>query len=281
MMSRRIRWVRTLAAALILACFALHGAAAQYRLDPAYPDKPMAGPAVAKGAVVWSHGRSVNSEDSLSPTPSYMTVLRKAGWDVYRFNRMRDGDTLTDSARELAADVAKLKKQGYRRVVLSGQSFGAFLSLMAADQSDDVHAVIATSPAAFGTFNEFYGSWRANATRLYPIIEGVRSARVMLFFFHGDDFDPGGRGDRAEAILSAHRIDHLIVDQPPLLTGHWASTTPEFVRQFGDCIRDFIEAKDVVKVACHDNYGDDPDQQVAFPAEVHRPAATLTASGSQ
>jgi hypothetical protein len=64
------------------------------------------------------------------------------------------------------------------------------------------------------------------------------------------------------------------------LTGHWASTTSVFVKNFGDCIRDFIEAKDVVKVACQDNWGDGPDQQVAFPAEVHRPAATVTASGS-
>jgi pimeloyl-ACP methyl ester carboxylesterase len=281
MILRPIWRVRALAAALTFACLALQGAAAQYRLDPAYPDKPLAGPAAAKGAVVWSHGRSVTSEDSLSPTPGYMVVLRKAGWDAYRFNRMRDGDTLSDSARELAADVAKLKKQGYRRIVLAGQSFGAFLSLMAADQSDDVHAVIATAPAAFGSFNDFYDSWRANATRLYPLLEGVRSARVMMFFFHGDDFDPGGRGEQAKTILSARQIDNLIVDQPPLLTGHWASTTNLFTRRFGDCMRDFIEAKDVAKIACQDSWGDDPDQQVAFPAEVNRPAATLTASGSQ
>jgi dienelactone hydrolase len=281
MVLRRIWRVRTLAASLTFVCLALHGAAAQYRLDPAYPDKPMAGPAAAKGAVVWSHGRSVTSEDSLSPTPGYMAALRKAGWDAYRFNRMRDGDTLPDSSRELAADVAKLKKQGYRRVVLTGQSFGAFLALMAADQSDDVHAVIATAPAAFGSFNDYYDSWRANATRLYPLLDAVRSARVMMFFFHGDDFDPGGRGEQAKAILSARHIDNLIVDQPPLLTGHWASTTPAFVKSFGDCIRDFIEAKDGVRVACQDNWGDDPEQRVAFPAEVHRPAATVTASGSQ
>jgi dienelactone hydrolase len=281
MILRRIWRVRALAVALALACIAPHGAAAQYRLDPAYPDKPMAGPVAAKGAVVWSHGRSVTSEDSLSPTPSYMALLRKAGWDAYRFNRMRDGDTLPDSSRELAADVAKLKKQGYRRVVLTGQSCGAFLSLMAADQSDDVHAVIATAPAAFGNFNDFYDSWRANATRLYPALEAVRNARVMLFFFHGDDFDPGGRGEQAKAILSAHHIDHLIVDQPPLLTGHWASTTNVFVKSFGKCIRDFIEAKDVAQIACQDNWGDEPDQKVAFPAEVDRPNVTVTASGSQ
>src|ERR1700709_2092878 len=121
MMMRRTWQYGTLAAVLTFACLPTtgaaapasppspapppHGAGAKSGREPPYPDKPMAGPAAAKGAVVWSHGRSINSEDSLSPTPSYMTVLRKAGWDVFRFNRMRDGDTLTDSARELAADV--------------------------------------------------------------------------------------------------------------------------------------------------------------------------------
>src|SRR5213078_1133852 len=54
------------------------------------------------------------------------------------------------------------------RLVLAGQSFGAFLAFMAADASEDVDAVVATAPAAFGNFDEFYDSWRLNATRLFP-----------------------------------------------------------------------------------------------------------------
>jgi pimeloyl-ACP methyl ester carboxylesterase len=261
--------LRALAASLAFTFLALHGAAAQYRLDPADASVPMLGPAKAKGAIVWSHGRSVTSEDSLSPTPSYMAVLRQAGWDTFRFNRLRDGDTLPDSARVLVDDVAMLKGQGYQKVVLAGQSFGAFLSLMAADASDNVHAVIATAPAAFGSFQDFYESWQANATRLYPLLETVRSARIMLFFFHGDDFDPGGRGERAKAILAEHNIDNLVVDQPPLLTGHWASTTGLFVRRFGECMRNFIEAESSASVACNSSWGESPSQQIAFPAQFH------------
>ena len=69
-------------------------------LDPAFPE-PAFGPAKAKGVVVWSHGRSINAEDSQSPTPAYLSVLREDGWDVMRFDRLSKGDTLTDSTKRL------------------------------------------------------------------------------------------------------------------------------------------------------------------------------------
>src|SRR5262249_29836090 len=194
----RHRPIAYLLPAIVLTLIALaSGARAQFRLDPAFPDDKLSGGAIAKGAVVWSHGRSVNSEDALSPTPPYMASLRDAGWDAFPSNRMKDADNLGDSSRELAARVEQLKASGYRRIVLAGQSYGAFLSLMAADASEDVHAVIATAPAAYGSFSDFYDSWRSNATQLYPLLETIRHARVMLFYFHGDDFDPGGRGERS------------------------------------------------------------------------------------
>ena len=134
-------------------------------LAPAF-SQPLLGPEQALGAVIWNHGRSINAEDSESLTSPYLRVLRNSRWDVFRFNRLRDGDTLTASARRLVELVSQLKHKGYHRIVLAGQSFGPFLALMAADTSDDVDAVVATSPAAFGDFDEFYDSWRLNATRL-------------------------------------------------------------------------------------------------------------------
>ncbi len=224
------------------------GPAAAAGLDPAF-HRPLLGPQHAKGVVVWSHGRSVNSEDSQSPTPPYLRVLRDAGWDVMRFDRPRDDDTLARSARRLVADVAELKHQGYRHIVLAGQSFGAFLALMAAAASTDVDAIVATAPAAFGDFDEFYDSWRLNATRLYPVLQQVRRARVMLFFFHGDDFDPGGRGEKSRQILAARGLGYAVVDQPAYLVGHWVSSTGLFLRRFGPCIRDFAGAEPPVAAA--------------------------------
>jgi dienelactone hydrolase len=211
-------------------------ASAQIVLVPIRFEAPHLGPARAVGAVVWSHGRAVDVEDSAAPTPEYIGIMASAGWDTYRLNRMRRDDTLPRSGAALAAEAVRLKAAGYRRVVLAGHSFGGFISLIAADTTDAVDAVIATAPAAFGSFESSYETFRLNATHLYDLLGAVRRARVALAFFHGDTFDPGGRGERSEAILSARGLQHLVIDQPARLASHWASNTPEFARRFSSCL---------------------------------------------
>jgi len=247
-------------------------------LDPAF-EGPAIGPAKAKGVIVWSHGRSINAEDSESPSPAYLTALRDDGWDVMRFDRISHGDTLSDSTKRLVDYTAQLKHDGYKQVVLAGQSFGAFLALMAADSSSDVDAVIATAPAAYGSFDDFYDSWRLNATRLYPLLERVKRARVMVFYFHGDDFDPGGRGERSRAILSQRGVGYAIVDQPAYLSGHWASSTGLFLRRYGNCIRDFAN-NDKLKgeLPCEPLWGSTPSAELKLPPELADPKLARTAA---
>jgi pimeloyl-ACP methyl ester carboxylesterase len=240
-------------------------------LDPAF-DGPAIGPAKAKGVIVWSHGRSINTEDSESPSPAYLTALRDDGWDVMRFDRMSHGDTLSDSTKRLVDYTAQLKHDGYKQVILSGQSFGAFLSLMAADSSSDVDGVIATAPAAYGSFDDFYDSWRLNATRLYPLLEHVKRARIMVFYFHGDDFDPGGRGERSRAILSQRGLGYAVVDQPAYLSGHWASSTGLFLRRYGGCIRDFANNEKLKgELPCEPVWGSTPSAELRLPPELADP----------
>jgi dienelactone hydrolase len=278
-------WVRWgLKAAVAAALFAFHAppsSAAITRLDPAYPETALLGPAGSKGAVVWSHGRSITTEDSLSPTPYYVASLQEGGWDAFRFNRMRDGDTLQESAKTLVRYVHELRSRGYKKVVLAGQSFGAFLSFMAADASDEVFAVVATAPAAYGSFSEFYDSWRNNASSLYPLLDQVRRARVMLFYFHGDEFDPGGRGDRSREILGKRGLQYLVVDQPRALTGHWAASTGLFTRRYAQCIRDFLDLENVrPDMSCEENWGMRPSAQIPMPPSIH-PAAAQTGQTGQ
>jgi pimeloyl-ACP methyl ester carboxylesterase len=247
--------------------------AAAIGLDPAFRQN-LLGPGRAIGAVVWNHGRSLNAEDFKAPTPPYLRALRDGGWDVFRFDRSRDGDTLNASAARLDGIVADLKKHGYHRILLAGQSFGAFLALMAADNSDAVDAVVATAPAAFGDFQENYDTWRLNATRFYPLLEYLRRARVMLFFFHGDDFDPGGRGVESRAILARRAVGFAVIDQPAYLTGHWISSSGAFMRRFGECIRDF--ANDTAlhgEFKCSPVWGDRPSAELRVPPEVLRTQA--------
>jgi hypothetical protein len=254
--------------------------AAAFGIDSAFP-QDLLGPARAKGAVVWSHGRSIDTEDSQSPTPPYLRVLRDAGWDVLRFDRLRDGDTLSGSTERLVRHIGELKRAGYKQIVLAGQSFGAFLALMAADDSSDVDAVVATAPAAFGDFDNFYATWRLNATRLYPLLQQVKRARIMLFFFHGDDFDPGGRGARSRAILAGRGLGFAVVDQPAYLVGHWVSSSGLFLRRFAGCIRDFVAAEgEKGEFACDPVWGDAPSADLRLPDELFRPHAVVPAAAA-
>ena len=233
---------------------------AQIALAPAYPATPQFGPEKAIGAVIWTHGHSKEVEDSTSPTPPYVWNLRQGGWDTYRFDRLRDGDTLPASTHRLVEEVNKLKQGGYRKVALAGQSFGAFIALMAAGESNKIDAVIATAPAAFGNFSEYYDSWRLNATRLYPLLERIQTAEVVLFFFHGDNFDPGGRGDASSNALARRGVPLAVFDQPRGLTEHWAAGTEQFAQRCGGYITGFLnnslEPNDGVE--CQDGWSGPP-----------------------
>lgn len=238
-------------------------AAGEMRLVPGF-ERAMAGPQAAKGAVIWSHGRSLEVEDSTASTPAWLAGLRDAGWDVWRFERPSLSDSLPGSSQVLAGWVGELRRRGYRHVVLAGQSFGAFLSLMAASAVEGVDAVVATAPAAFGDFSDSHATWRLNASRLYPLVETVRTPRVMMFFFHGDEFDPGGRAERVEAILARRGLDHLVVDQPADLPGHGAANTGLFVRRFGACIAEFLDpARRTAARPCEQPWGRAPSAQMA------------------
>src|SRR5690242_18267816 len=145
-------------AIILLAALLPAGARADFPLEPAYPGAPLKGPTGAKGVVVWNHGINFlfGREASATPVPILMTAFRDAGWDVFRLLRPRMSEEPRGSAAEVAAAAHRLKQQGYARVVLAGQSGGAWLSLMAASRNDDIDAVIANAPAYYGTDHPSY-----------------------------------------------------------------------------------------------------------------------------
>lgn len=231
---------RSLAIALVLSLPT--GAEATTSLQPAYDDCPMRGPQSARGVIVYSHGRSLTGEDSASPAPAYLRELGNAGWDVLRFNRPSAEDTLPDSSGELARRVQALKAQGYRRVILAGQSFGAFLSIMAAAKSGAADGVIATAPAAFGNRSDSPNTWQMNATELYRRLGELRNARVLLGFFDGDVYDPGGRATVSADLLARNGDSGVIIDRPSGMSGHLAAAGSKFARRYGPCLMAFVEA---------------------------------------
>jgi pimeloyl-ACP methyl ester carboxylesterase len=230
-----------LPALLLLPLLAAPGAQAARTLDPAYADLTPLGPEKARGIVIYSHGRSLSGEDMESPSPRYLALLAKSGWDVVRFNRPSKEDRLDSSSADLAGKIRALKRQGYQHIVLAGHSFGGFLSLMAAAREPGVDAVLAIAPAAYGNYLDSYDTWQMNATELYRHLAAVHGTRVLLAFFHGDDYDPGGRADRSRQVLSRAGVPNIIIDQPKDLIGHVAGSGEMFMNRYGACIESFIE----------------------------------------
>ena len=228
--------------ALFAAILALSAPAfAQTDLLPAYDDKPLAGPAKAKGAVIWNHGLSRLSESEAN-TPFYADALRDAGWDVFKLTRKWASDRLYDSTEALIAEGRKLRAQGYKHVVSAGQSFGGWISFNAAGKSDNpFEAIVATAPAAHGT-HATNSNWLLNADNLYGFARNVKPpVKLLSFFFTKDDYDPGERGAEVRRLLTARGVANVIVDYPPNFIGHGVAGSAAFANLYGNCIAAFIE----------------------------------------
>jgi pimeloyl-ACP methyl ester carboxylesterase len=238
--ARIARLVLGLVLALGFWCASSPAAWAQFVLAKAYPAAALAGPKAAKGAVIWNHGKPPAREAGADMLPYYLDELAGAGWDVYRLDRDWSYDTLAFSAQALREKVTDLHQRGYDRVVLAGQSYGAWISFIVAADGPPIHAVIATAPAAFGKYPDS-SIWRDNAKELYPILDRIRGTRVMMFLFNGDDYDPGNRGEVAQRLFERHGVDSQVVAYPEGWNGHGAANWPAFSKRFGHCIADFVD----------------------------------------
>lgn len=215
------------------------------------------GPERAKGVVVWSHGYGGQGvEQRKAPPPGVMSRFNMAGWDVLRFDRdpWYDAD-IPSVETQLADSLDKVRAAGYRRIVLAGQSRGAWqsLDLMRRGRSmDGLVGILAFSPAKNGTEGSRPmltqpDEWRRVIDRMDPA-----AYRVAVAFFDHDDYNPAAadEAETARRILSAHGIDNLVLlERDPeilklpngRLSGHGAASHPRFTAVYADCLVRFID----------------------------------------
>ena len=243
-------------------------ARAEFRLEPAYPETPLHGTKDAPGAVIWNHGLNFfyGAEGSAAAVPPLMVLFRDNGWDVYRLLRPRISEEPRRSRDEIIAAAARLRGEGYARIVLAGQSGGAWLALMAAADSDGIDAVIANAPAWYGTDHPTY---MKNAAILYGYLDDIRHGRIMISYFANDPFDPGGRAERSQTILTAHDVPHLIIDRPTGFSGHNSGDTGLFLRRFGGCAL-AVAATGAMPTLdqCASDFGRAPSSSLKLPADL-------------
>ena len=209
------------------------------RLRPAfYWDNK--GPQAAAGLIVWSHGYLQGVDATVSAPQGQVSYFTKAGYDLYRFDRQWIRDWPGD-ATALVDAVKQARAMGYRRVILAGQSAGAWVSMAATMRGAQVDGVISVSAAHHGEVINMTDTSRARS-EWQQVVRGIKPGpRLVVVNFRDDSYDVGGRMDDAKAAFSASGVDAVVISNPDGFKGHGAANGRPFPQKFGSCIHAFIE----------------------------------------
>ena len=201
-------------------------------------------PQQAAGVVLWSHGYGgATSDNRNSNAPGFLSVLNDAGFDIYRFDRSPQEDDIAASLARLLREAPLLRAAGYRRVIMAGQSRGAWQSiLLAGAMPEVVDAVIAAAPAAHGS--DAAGHTMA-VDDFRRALSGLTAARPRLAvaLFDGDPYDPDvtARSSLVEALVDRRTAPTLLL-RPPTIRGHGGATELSFTQTYGACLLTFLIA---------------------------------------
>lgn len=207
------------------------------RPEPYWDNK---GPQGAAGLIVWSHGYRLGVDATVSAPQGQVASFTRMGYDLYRFDRRYIRDWPGD-AGALVDAVRQARSMGYRRVILAGQSAGAWVSMAATMRGAPVDGVISVSAAHHGEVKDMRDVSVAKSD-WQQIVNGIkRGPRLVVVNFRDDSYDVGGRMDDARAAFAASGVEALVISDPPGFTGHGAAGGNAFPRKFGACIHAFIE----------------------------------------
>jgi len=203
------------------------------------------GPDRARGVLVFAHGRGANGADSRGNQPHAWTRrFNNAGFDVWRFDRHPVSDDKQRAAGWLRADLAEMRRRGYRRIVVAGQSRGAWNALMALDTPGLVDVAIAIAPAAHGEAGSPNLPRQLDDLRaLVAAAAGAVEARVAVATFLNDPFaaSPDGRAELFRQ-LGERSAAFLLIDRPENLPGHGAGASIVFNDRYSLCLFNFATA---------------------------------------
>lgn len=209
------------------------------RLRPE-PYWSMRGPKLAAGLIVWSHGYMAGRNATESAPQPWIGRFTRLGYDLYRFDREWIVDWAGD-ATALADAVRKARDMGYRRVVLAGQSAGAWVSLAALARGAPVDGVISIAAAHHGEVSKMRDPTRARS-EWQNVAEALKPGpRVVVVNFAEDTYDVGGRMADARSAFAKSGLNAVIIDDPEGFKGHGAGGEMAFARKFGGCIETFID----------------------------------------
>lgn len=200
------------------------------------------GPASGRGVLLFAHGRAARGADSRGGQPQNWTRhFNNNGYDIWRFDRHPASDETQQAAGWMRRALTTLRSQGYRHIVVAGQSRGGWNTLMMLDQPGlaDVH--IAIAPAAHGDTGSPSHLRQLDELRgIVGAAAGAGRARLAIASFRDDPFDADT--DRRAALfreLGGRAGAFLFIDRPERPVGHGGGNSAEFSYVFGPCLLRF------------------------------------------
>lgn len=198
------------------------------------------GPQAAAGLIVWSHGYLPGHDATASAPLGIVGHFTAAGYDLYRFDRDWIRDWPGDATR-LANAVRQAKEMGYRRVVLAGQSAGAWVSMAAAMRGAPADGVISIAAAHHGQMKDMRDVSLPRSD-WHQIVRGIKPGpRFVVVNFLNDDYDVGGRMEDTRAAFATSGVQAVVISDPEGFSGHGSGANAAFSPKFGGCFRTFIE----------------------------------------
>jgi hypothetical protein len=215
------------------------------------------GPADAKGVIYFIGGYSLgkHTPGRFGILPYFLRSLSTAGWDLVGA-RVPSGEPDPGPSRGLwmawraepfvRERLSALKAEGYSKVVVSGHSWGAWLTLLLGKNSA-ADALIVSAPNAFGSrISNYTGRPNANfgfgLSQFLPAIDDVSLPTVLILPDDNEwDSDPAARGAIAEKHFTHAGVPRLVIVRPPGFTGHMAGYLPFFDYAFSRCIAAFVD----------------------------------------
>jgi hypothetical protein len=217
----------------------------------------------AAGAVVWLHPHY--TEGPAPAAPPFTARLAAAGWDLWRHDRGPGGTLpppgadpgapsgpLGAGVEALAAGTAALRARGYRRVVLVGESRGAFVILAALRVPGLADGLLVAAPAAHGRRPERRAQALADFAAALDRASPSAASRIALALFDDDawDPDPAARAAMFRAAMARLGIASVLIDRPADPTGHGGIQDPAFDTVFGTCLLRLFVAEAAPPTTC-------------------------------
>lgn len=237
-----------LLAFLAAAIFALP-AQAQYKIQDGVTNAQNRGPEKALGLIIWNHGVNGNHDQSQYDVPKFIVRLHGAGWDVRKIQRDAMHENNWSAAGQLhirrtIEEANAATAQGYKRIVLAGQSYGGGITQEASRQIA-VWAIIPSAPG-FGTPRSAVGSAAAGAGKTSEsraAYSDTKAQRIVGIYPFRDEFALGATdlGTVLRAKAEERGLQYLPLDDRSALIGHGGSSSTQMDFSYGACVVRFLD----------------------------------------